>query len=162
LYKRRKAVSEIVAAILLALIVVSIGGMVVLYFNSQRAGVQRTVFSQLSLAKNIQQQPVFHAYFTVYNTTDNTLTILINVGPGFLELVSVYVNDTLVNTEGSTVYLNGIILENPQKIVINKTGVNTIIVKPPQPLPFSPGDKFILKILSSVGTSDTVTGKVVS
>ncbi len=159
--RQKRAVSEIVAAILLVMIVVSLGTSIILYFYRQRSNVQNAALSQMQLAKNIQQQPVFTAYYSIYNTTNNTLTVLLTVGPGFLEIVSIYLNDTLVNTQASTVYLNNQAVNNPQVIVINSTGVNIIKVIPETSLDLSPGDSYILKVVSSVGTYSTVIGKAV-
>ena len=162
LRRRKKGVSEIVAAILLVLIVVSFSSMVMIYFYRQRSSVQHVATSQLSLAKKIQQQPVYQVYFAVFNTTDNTLTMLINIGSGYIEFVSVYINDTLVNTADTQVYLNGNQLSNPQEIVVNQSGVNILVVKNIHAINANPGDTIVVKLVASTGTSDTGIGRAVS
>ncbi len=156
---RGKCISELVAAILLVLIVVSVGSFIV-YELMKRSSYSKQVFmSQLLKAKELAEEAPFNIVYTIYNATSGELIILLNVGSGQLTITGIYVNNTLVNTPNSTVIVNGAIIPNPEKISVKEMDVNVIIVE--NKLPITSGN-IIVKVVSDAGTSATATGVVVS
>ena len=155
----RKCISELVAAILLVLIVVSVGSVIV-YETIKRSNYSRNVFmSQLLKAKELAQEAPFSIVYTVYNTTSGELIVLLNVGTGELTITGIYVNNTLVNTPNSTVIVNGLTAPNPERISVREMDVNVIIVK--NRLPITSGN-IIVKVVSDAGTTAIGSGVVVS
>jgi len=156
--KTKKSVSEITAAILMSLIVVSIGAIVILnYMNA--SGAQRDVIeSQLDKQRYLAEEALFDLMYTVYNSTSNELVIILSSGPGYLEISSIYVNNTLVYDSGpaSTAIVNGTPVTGP--IVIPEKSV--VEIKIPVTITGSPGDTIVVKVVSKAGTTRILGGVI--
>lgn len=155
----RKSVSEIVAAILLTLIMVSLGAIVVLNLMEERQAAEQAVESQLDLAQRILTQALFDVVYVVWNTTDQSLYMIVSVGDGYLELKGVYVNDTLVNPPGAVVEVNGNPITDPQTILLPSNDLSLVKITPPTPPAISPGDTIIVRVSTSTGLQDLATGE---
>ncbi len=162
IYSKDKAVSEIVAVILLALVMISLGSVIIIKFTNTKLTFSNIMESQVELAKNIQQQAIIDVFYAVYNKTENALYILVNVGNGYIEIKSIYVNNTLINNKTSIVYVNGINVQDTQSITLNSNDVNEIKVIPPLALDYSLGSKIVVQLTTSTGSKAIVVGKVVS
>ena len=156
--KTKKSVSEITAAILMSLIVVSIGAIVILnYMNA--SGAQRNIIeSQLDKQRYLAEEALFDLMYTMYNSTSNELVIILSSGPGYLEISSIYVNNTLVYDSGSasTAIVNGTSVTGP--IIVPEKSV--IEIKIPTTIVGSPGDSIVVKVVSEVGTTRTLGGVI--
>ncbi len=157
--KTRKSISEITAAILMSLIVVSIGTIVILnYMNA--SGAQRDIIeSQLDKQRYLAEEALFDLMYTIYNSTSNELVIILSSGPGYLEISSIYVNNTLVydSNSATTAIVNGSSVTGP--IVIPEKSV--VEIKIPVAIVGVPGNSIIVKVVTEAGTTRIISGVII-
>ncbi len=153
-----RAASEIMAAIMLTLIVISVGSVLVINYLSQSQRQTQYLEGVIDRATEMAAEPLFSILYTYYNTTPGSerLEIVIYTGPGVLELVGIYVNNTLVWEVGdNNVYLNGAPVAGALLLGDNTIYNLTIVTH----LPLAPGEKYILKVATSTGTQATAVGE---
>lgn len=153
-----KNVSEIMAAILLTLIAVSLGAVFLLNYLEQSRKQEQVLEGLVDRMADLAAEPLFDILYTYYNTTpgQERLEMAIYVGPGVLEVVGIYVNDTLVwNTGDPNAYVNGTLVTGA--LLLGGEAIYNLTIA--GPLPLAAGDTFVLKVAISTGTQETALGE---
>ncbi|RLG70656.1 MAG: hypothetical protein DRO23_13040 [Thermoprotei archaeon] len=94
LIKMRKAVSEIVASMLLLLIIVSIGTALYLYLYYRTTFHQQRTEQQI-LEEEIKAKEQVAILLAVGYSETNTVKVILAIGPNPTRIYAVYVNNTL-------------------------------------------------------------------
>ena len=123
-----KGISEIVAALLILLIIISVGVSVYLYMMSRVLTYQQTL-SQRLISEEIKTREYLTILYVLGYSSNRTITIILVTGNWPVNLVSIYVNNTLAYdfiSSGSSRTLppqNVTILHIPSPITLNSNSI---------------------------------------
>ena len=116
--KRKLGVSEIVAAMMLLLITVTIGTALYFYLYSRAIAYQQSVSQEL-VAEELRSKQQLTILLVKGDSGSNTITVIVAAGPAPVEINAIYVNNTLA------------VEYNPPRII----NASTVEELPPIPLP---------------------------
>jgi len=108
----RRAISEIVASMLLLLIVVAIGTTLYLYLYSKAMGYQQTLAQELLEEEILSKQQLSVLLVVGYSDT-RQVRVVVATGPVPVEVNAVYINNTLA-TQYSSLKLDSYAVEELQ------------------------------------------------
>ena len=92
--RQMRAISEIVAALLILLIIISVGVSVYLYMFSRVMSYQQSLSQQL-ISEEIKTREYLLILYVIGNSTNGRITIILVTGNWPVDLIAVYVNNTL-------------------------------------------------------------------
>gem|GEM_PF-5091758 len=156
--KSLRAVSEIVAAVLLTMIVLSVGSLVLYKYYGFWVESRRGSETLLERVEGQVTEPILSPLYCTYNATSNKLVLIVVVGSPGLEIRSIYANRTRVYETGEPVLLDGEPVSGP--LVVLGERMSTLEIQ--ASLPLSPGDRLEILIYSRGGNTATCSGVVVS
>ena len=133
-----RAISEIVAALLIMLIVISIGVSIYLYILSNILRYQQYMSQQL-LSEEVKFRQTLTILHVLGNSTDNSVVVIVVSGNWPVNLIAVYINNTLA--------VDFLSLGKPKTIPPQ----STIELQIPSPIPLSSNSIIEVKVVYEGG-----------
>jgi len=166
----QRAVSEIVAILLVSLIVISVGGVLLLKLRNFQGIWSEAISGLQNKASQLSSEPAFSIVYSYINISGGyvNVTIFINVAPGSLIISSIYLNSVRINENFANITVDGknTTISSNGELILNGGDAHAVEVKvPASVLPGLSSSNFtyaIVKIVSESGISETASATVLT
>ncbi|MEM4474980.1 MAG: hypothetical protein QW405_01030 [Fervidicoccaceae archaeon] len=156
-----RAVSEIAAAVMLAGVVLAMGGLIYLAYSGQLSSSRMLVESRVASAELLSSEALPSVARAVVRPELRSIELLVAVGRGHLAIASVYVDGTMVyGPQAGFALVNGAPSSYPAELP-QLSLVNFTVIAPPEVLAgLKPGDAVEVLIVTRAGHKAAVLAEV--
>jgi len=166
----QRAVSEIVAILLVSLIVISVGGVLLLKLRDFQAIWSEAISGLQNRASQLSSEPAFSIVYSYIDISKGYVNVMIfiNIAPGSLIISSIYLNSVRINENFANITVDGknATLSSNGELILNGGDAHVVEVIVPasvlQGLSSSNSTYAIVKIVSKSGISETASATVLT
>jgi hypothetical protein len=161
-----RAVSEIVAILIVTIIVISVGGVLILKLRNIQDIWYGVINDLQEKANSLSSEPSYTIAYSYVNITGSYICIILNVAPGSLTISSVYLENSRVNENLTYIVVDGQqvnISKNNNEFTLIGGNVHEVRLNLSQSLiaKLNNSNVAILKIVSKSGISEISSASVV-
>lgn len=148
--KASKGVSELVATVLLALIIMVAGGLVLINYYSSWSSEWRLYATSYQRALSMTNEAMIDLVYGYYSVTEEALRLVLSIGSGGVSIDTVYVNDYLYWRRGDPGLTVDGVPKSDGSLPPHATVVEVVINKAAG---VNPGSELSVKMVTQAGNT---------